>query len=56
MGQKKRQTAMAVFVEGKWLIGLPTLPGQPVQPARIRLPLPERAPRRPKPSSGSDPR
>lgn len=53
MSQKKRQTAMAVFVEGKWLIGLPTLPAQP---ARVRLPLPERAPRRPKTPGSREPR
>ncbi|MGE3773358.1 MAG: hypothetical protein AB7I32_10565 [Gammaproteobacteria bacterium] len=49
MTHKKRKTAMAVFSEGKWLIGLPTLPAATREPARIRLPLPERAPRRPRP-------
>jgi len=45
MSRKKRKTATAVFVEGKWLIGLRTLSGDTRQPARVRLPLPERAPR-----------
>lgn len=49
MSHKKRKTAMAVFSEGKWLIGLPSLPGAAREPVRIRLPLPERAPRRPWP-------
>lgn len=42
MSKKDHKTAMAVFVDGKWLIGLP-LPARP-QPQPIRVPLPERAP------------
>ncbi len=45
MTRKKRKTATAVFVEGKWLIGLPVMSAGEGQPARVRLPLPERAPR-----------
>ena len=52
MSHKKRKTAMAVFIEGKWLIGLP---GEARETARIRLPLPERAPRRPR-TKGRDER
>lgn len=51
MTHKKRKTAMAVFSDGKWLIGLPGLPGATSEPVRIRLPLPERAPRRPRPKT-----
>lgn len=44
MSKKDHKTAMAVFVDGKWLIGLPT-PAR-AQPQPVRLPLPERAPRK----------
>ena len=49
MTRKKSKTAMAIFMDGKWQIGLPGLPGTDAQPLRVRVPLPERAPRRPKP-------
>lgn len=44
MTRKKRKTAMAVLVEGKWLIGLPSLPE--AERRVVRVPLPERPPRR----------
>lgn len=47
MTRKKSKTAMAVFVDGKWQIGLPGLPVPEVRALRVRVPLPERAPRRP---------
>lgn len=49
MARKKRPTATAVFFDGKWLIGLPSVADRSVQPARVRLPLPERPPRPRKP-------
>lgn len=53
MSHKKRKTAIAMFIEGKWLIGLPTLPGAGREPARV--PLPERAARRPRPKGRDEP-
>jgi len=44
MRKKDTRTAMAVFVDGKWLIGLPTPARLQMRP--VRLPLPERAPRK----------
>jgi hypothetical protein len=48
MSKKDHKTAMAVCVDGKWLIGLPL----PTQPQPVRLPLPARAPRKIKPRDG----
>lgn len=48
MTRRKARTAMAIFMDGKWQIGLPGLPGPEAQPVRVRVPLPERAPRRAK--------